>query len=386
MKTRVFGLLAAIMFCAAGALAVTESTVINFNNFDGAYPTSGLIFDSAGNAYGTTKGGLGTVYQLVPTRIGVQVNALYQFSGGADGRNPLAAPVMDSAGNLYGTASQGGEVNSNCQPAGCGTVWELSPVNGTWVFQVIYTFTGASDGGGPNYGSLVFDKAGNLYGVAMNGGNGYGTVFELSPSSDGWSESTLYNFHGATEGKPYSGLTIDGAGDLYGTTPQVVYELANSGSGWTESTIGSLLNSHLGESYGALLLRNGVFYGASVDGGHYSEGAVYSLTPSSKGYTLSVIYSFMSKKDGDGPEGGLVADGAGNLYGTTTAGGVDLNGTAFQLALKGGVWQKTVIGNFNITNGSDPVATPSIHGNALYGTTSGGGAENLGVVWKVTAK
>src|SRR5438132_9116013 len=195
---------------------------------DGATPHAGLITDSAGNLYGTTYFGgnasdAGTVFQLTPNGSGGWTQTvLYAFCPAgqcADGANPSAGLIMDSAGNLYGTASKAGN-------KGKGVVFQLTPTSSGWSYQVLYRFcpelTGCSHGGDPE-ASLVMDGAGNLYGTTYAGGsNGYGVVFELSPGSAGWTYQVLYAFcqqDACADGQnPRSGLIIDGTGNLYGTT------------------------------------------------------------------------------------------------------------------------------------------------------------------------
>ena len=195
----------------------------NFNGTDGADPAAGLIFDAAGNLYGTTYGGgtydWGTVFELTPAAGGGWTEkVLYSFLGGADGFFPAADLIFDAAGNLYGTTGYGGAYDN-------GTVFELTPTGGgDWTEKLLHSFSynlNGMDGTYPQAG-LIFDAAGNLYGTTVGGGNyGGGTVFELTPTAGGnWTETVLHNFNrnGTDGADPYAGLIFDGAGNLYGTT------------------------------------------------------------------------------------------------------------------------------------------------------------------------
>jgi uncharacterized repeat protein (TIGR03803 family) len=183
----------------------------------GEYPAAGLLRDAAGNLYGTTTGGghgnAGTVFKLDPSG---SETVLYTFKNKPDGKEPHSKLIQDTAGNFYGTTLFGGQ--GNCGGPPCGVVFKLD-TNGNET--VLYTFTGKSDGGNPN-GDLIMDAAGNLYGTTIDRGNrrcggaGCGVVFKLDPSG---SETVLYTFNGDTDGGvPHAGLTMDSAGNLYGTT------------------------------------------------------------------------------------------------------------------------------------------------------------------------
>jgi len=198
----------------------TEQVLHSFNTgiHDGNEPQGGLIFDAAGNLYGTTpKGGEhagGIVFELTPASGGGWTEyVLHNFGAGTDWSEPYSALIMDAAGNLYGTTNMGGA-------HGDGTAFELSPVTGGgWTEKILHSFSGTTDGSRP-YAGLTFDAAGNLYGTATNGGayNG-GTVFELTPQSGGqWAGKVLHAFgevnaNGVSTYEPYGGVTFDAAGD-----------------------------------------------------------------------------------------------------------------------------------------------------------------------------
>jgi uncharacterized repeat protein (TIGR03803 family) len=188
------------------------------NGSDGNYPQGLLAFDAAGNIYGTTGAGgaasQGTAYMLTRNQqtFGWSETLLHSFAGGtSDGANPIAGLVLDAAGNLYGTTSQGGTAN-------LGTVFTLTPQsNGTWLETVLYSFLGGSDASTPN-SSLSIDAAGNLYGTAGGGAHNQGTVFKLTHSGEQWTESILHTFTGEADGGlPYGGVTLDNAGNIFGT-------------------------------------------------------------------------------------------------------------------------------------------------------------------------
>ena len=172
---------------------------------------SGVTFDAAGNLYGTLYGGGANgagAYQITPSG---STTVLYSFNGSYDGANPQAGVTFDTVGNLYGATSTGGA-------GGGGVVFELSPSNGAWIYTPIYSLSGI---GGP-LRSLVFDSTGNLYGTACrNGANHLGSVFKLTPSNGSWTYSSLHDFTGGSDGEyPIGGPALDENGNLYGTTSQ----------------------------------------------------------------------------------------------------------------------------------------------------------------------
>jgi uncharacterized repeat protein (TIGR03803 family) len=197
-----------------------ESALYEFSGkSDGYYPDDGVVFDSAGNFYGTASGGgshcSGTVFQLTPSGSGLTENTLYNFQDGSDGGSPYSGLIFDQSGNLYGTTTDGGT-------GGGGTVFELSPgAGGTWAFTPVYSFTGVfGDFCGP-VASLVLDGAGDLYGTTYcDGKYGYGTVFKLTPTpAPPWTYTSLHDFTGGSDGgNPISNVLLHPNGKLYGTT------------------------------------------------------------------------------------------------------------------------------------------------------------------------
>jgi len=181
--------------------------------FEITFCVKGVIFHKAGNLYGTTISGganeCGVVFQLTPSASGWAESPLYAFQCGIDG-SPAAGVVFDSSGNLYGATYTGGS-------GGGGTVFELTPSNGSWSFTVLYSFTGNSACGPES--NLTMDQAGNLYGTTVcDGAYGYGSVFKLKASGGGWTYTSVYDFKGGADGSyPNSGVLFDANGNLYGT-------------------------------------------------------------------------------------------------------------------------------------------------------------------------
>ncbi|MGB8886054.1 MAG: choice-of-anchor tandem repeat GloVer-containing protein [Candidatus Korobacteraceae bacterium] len=361
------------------------------NGVDAAYPYAGLIADAAGNRYGTAGYGgthnVGAVFEISSRQGGGWTEKLlYSFdNNGIDGTVPQDGVIFDAAGNLYGTTNTGGI-------HGLGAVFELTPNgSGGWTETVLHSFgDGSTDGASP-YGGLIFDSAGNLYATTQGGGvYGEGTVVKLSPrQGGGWTEIVVHNFNpSGTDGiNPEAGLVRDSAGNMYGTTYYggihgygAVFKLTPNGSGgWTESVLHSLGNGTDGRyPYASLIVdAGGNLYGTTVRGGIHNLGAVFELSPHDGSWTETVLHSFGNGTDGISPEAGLVRDGAGNLYGTTASGGIHAFGTVFELKPNGsGGWTETVLHSFNIdtADGANPYAGLILDGAGnLYGTTLNGG-------------
>jgi uncharacterized repeat protein (TIGR03803 family) len=379
------------------AQAQTETVLFSFGYGDGQYPTSRLTSDGAGNFYGTTLfgGNRGNVFELSPNGSGGwNESVLYSFCfegypSCADGAQPfLSYVVIDRAGNLYGTTEYGGAT-------GYGVVFELSPDGAGWKETVLHNFgvPSGTDGSVPING-LVMDSAGNLYGTTFSGGGcGCGTVFELSPSGDGWTERVIY----ATD-MGYAGLAMDAAGNIFGANASTVFQLSPNGhGGWNPTVIHTFSGGPKDGSdpQGTPVLdQTGNIYGTTAYGGAKNFGTVYKLIPGKKGkWTEKILHSFKGgPKDGGAPVSGIALDLAGNLYGTTQSGGEYSNsnpygdGTVFELTApvgKGSYKEKT-LWNFNGTDGSEPIDSLILDsaGN-LYGTTAYGGL-NDGIVFEVT--
>jgi uncharacterized repeat protein (TIGR03803 family) len=300
-----------------------ESVLHNFSGNDGADPDAGLIMDSSGNLYGTTSFGgssqAGTVFKLTP---GGLETVLLSMNGNV-GIYPFAGLVKDSQGNLYGAASSDGTSSCNC-----GTVFKLdSSGNGV----VFHNFAG-SDGEFPLAG-LIMDSQGNLYGTTPNGGaSGAGTVFKLDSTGNA---TVLHSFVPSTDGGyPESGLIMDSAGNLYGTT-SYRGSSANGGTVFKVDPSGHLTvlhvfsgNDGLNPFAGLVMDSSGNLYGTTAYGGSNGAGTVFKIDPSG---TESVLHSFNASTDGGYPYAGLMIDASGNLYGTTAGGGSSSDGTVFEI-------------------------------------------------------
>jgi len=374
---------------------------------DGGGPNGSLVFDGVGNVYGTTHfggidtcggqvgGGCGVVFELSPTKSsGWSESALYAFADGADGGFPNAGVILDKNGNVDGTASTGG--SSQCA-IGCGVVYELTKVS-NWKESVLHTFTG-NDGEFPN-AVLLAGSTGALYSTTWYGGNtGNGTVFALAPKSGGWNESVLYNFQGTNDGSaPAGGVVADKAGNLYGTTYKydgdndgVAFELRNaSHAPWKDRVLYTFTNNGGGEDpyAGMFMAAKGRFFGTAIEGGTTGGGVAFELSlGAGRRWTESVVHTFGNAGDGSAPYGGLIADNAGNLFGTTVFGGSANAGTVYELSpTRRGAWKERILYSFGGgSDGAYPGGTLALDsaGN-LYGAASNGGQNGYGVIFEVT--
>jgi uncharacterized repeat protein (TIGR03803 family) len=404
----------AFMLTVVASQPAQAQTLTVLHNFtgggDGGYPNSGLTLRGE-NLYGSTPNygiGYGTVYQLKHNGSGWIFNPLYSFQGGNDGNQPLARVIFGPNGTLYGTTLYEGA-------GGAGTVFNLRPFPTVcrtslrpWMKTLLYAFAGGTDGAFPELADLLFDQSGNIYGTTYNGGtgnDGYGTVYELSPSGNGYAESVLYRFSGSDGDRPVAGLTPDpsGNGNLYGTTTYggdlgcntgfepgcgVVYKLTPSESGWTESIPYEFQNGNDGSlPYAGLIFdSSGNLYGATENGGSGGGGTVFELTFSGGSWTLQTLYSFAGGAN-CGPWPSLTMDGSGNLYGTTYCDGAYGYGNVFELTpTSQPPWTYTSLHDF--TGGSDganPYSNVVFDGSGnLHGTTYAGGSQGDGVVWEIT--
>jgi uncharacterized repeat protein (TIGR03803 family) len=385
--------------------AQTFSVVHSFTGgADGGNPRAGLISDNAGNFYGTAfDGGQfngGVVFKETHSGTGWILSPLYTFSGYSNGAAPDAVALRD--GILFGTTYHGGGSGDN------GTVFELQqPANVCrstfcpWTESLLHRFLGGPDGSVP-IGGVVFDQAGNLYGATQYGGGheSPGTIYELMPSDGGWAENVLYRFSGGADGSYINGVIFGPDGNLYGTALYggennngTVFELMNTGSGWALKVLHTFQGGDDGfnPAGGLIFDQAGNIYGTTAAGGPDFGGTVFKLTPSGGSWTLSSVYGFSGLEE-CGPYASLSMDAAGNLYGTTYCDGVDQYGTAFKLTPSNGSWTYTSLHDF--TGGSDggyPYSSVILDasGNA-YGTTLQGGSTGngncittCGVLWKI---
>ena len=368
---------------------------------DGETPTSGVIRDTAGNLYGTTQNGGGSGCSNYGCGVAYKIDSagvetvLHSFTGGADGGS-LWGLIRDGAGNLYGNAQAGG--------AGFGLVFKLNQANKE---TVLYDFAGGADGAGPT-GNLIRDSAGNLYGTTSGGGNiascgGCGTVFKVDSTGK---HTVLHSFTGGTGGSaPVSGVVMDAAGNLYGTTTQggdlacgnrfgcgTVFKVDAAGVftvlyGFAGGAAGN-------DPFAALTLdAAGNLYGTTVVGGDLSLcskmgcGTVFKVDSAGN---ETVLYTFEANGVGRYPYGRLIRDTAGNIWGTANQGGKAVGGTVFKLGPSGNA---TVLHSFTFgPEGANPEAglirdaAGNLYGTAVdYGDPACNNGFGCGTVFKIAA-
>ncbi|HXM63342.1 MAG TPA: choice-of-anchor tandem repeat GloVer-containing protein [Terriglobales bacterium] len=402
------------VFSSGAAPASNEKVIYSFTGgADGGQPMSDLTLDADGNLYGTTEyggsgactyntpPGCGTVFELKRSKDGWKEQVLYSFAGGNDGAVPKAGVVFDKAGNLYGTTAQGGR-------NGGGTAFEMVPnSHGGWKESILHAFPDGSDDGASPESDLILDTQGNLYGTAMFGGaenscaySGCGTVFALTPHPDGsWTETTLHVFAGAPDGaSPSSGVVLDSAGNLYGTTSYggsgscyvgtkargyvygcgTVYKLTAPGGAWTETILYNFVHGGgLGiNPSGQIILDNANHILGVTDAGGNGLGTFFELQDTkNRGWRQSQAHIFYGNPDGMAPVGRLVSDSHANLLGITSHGGASKSGIVFEFQHLSDGWEERILYSFA---GSPDGATPSAglvsdSLGVLYGTTLEGG-------------
>jgi uncharacterized repeat protein (TIGR03803 family) len=330
----------ALSTVANAQAASTESTIYTFSETGSFWPQGGLIEDASGNFYGTTRGGgtygVGTVMELSPPAVSGNpwtLTTLYNFVPyGSGGYVPISDLVKDQAGAFYGTTYTGGDPICNC-----GVVYKLVPpavAGGPWTQSQLYAFKGGADGRLPALASLALTTKGTLYGVTTRGGTwDSGVLFQLTTKTGKtYTESVLYSFGDLADASTPSGaILLDSAGSLYGVT--------------------SL-------------------------GGAFGQGTLYKYVPAANGQlaTYSILYSFGgSTTTGSYPNGSLIFDAGGNIYGVTNGGGdTDGDGVVYSLARANPTWTESILYAFNTTNGTNPVGglTWNHKTNQLYGTSS----------------
>ena len=399
-------LISLCLFVSLTARPVQAQTFKVIHSFtgggDGTIPNGALIMDNAGNIFGTTvlggAFGNGNAYKMSYKNGQWALAPLWGFGSGADGSWPSSGLIIGPKGVLYGQTNEGGG------PAGGGTVYSLtSPsevpprVTWPWTEAVLHSFTGGLDGDSPA-GGVILDSAGNVYGTAQAGGShNFGVVYQLTPAAGGWTENILYSFGVGIMQE--TGLVLDGAGNLYGTTSTgangcgVVYELSPSGgSQWTAQ----VLHTFQSETDGCWPLGNLMFdargnlYGTTEDEGPYGEngaGTVYELTPSNGSWIFTVLYAFPAGilPPNIGPSGGVIMDQSGSLYGTTCQQGPWGAGTVYKVSPSLSGWTLTGLHEFTgFGDGSCPGGDLLMDADGnLYGTSQGG-QYGVGVLWEIT--
>jgi uncharacterized repeat protein (TIGR03803 family) len=319
---------------------------------------------------------------------GQTYQVIHNFTGGRDGLSPQAGLTIDAAGNLYGTTYAGGTGPCDYNWTGCGTVFKLKRSAPGWVLTPLYNFAGGNDGAYP-YGRVSFGHDGALYGTTEDGGspgNGCGTVFRLTPPATAartalalWTEAVLFNFSYTDGCGPGDDLTFDESGNIYGTAAGpfgIIYKLTRSGGTWLETVIFQGNNNAWWPVGGVVFDRSGNLYGVCAYGSN-GCGFVYELSPDGVQWSQQILHNFTVQSDGCYPEGGLIIDSSGNLYGTTWVGG-----TVFELTLTNGGWEFNTLYGPSQGGSLDKLAMDTA-GN-LYGTTYGGGAYGNGSVFKLT--
>lgn len=371
-----------------GLHAQTYSTLYTFDDgTDGNTISGKLILDTNGNLYGESSGGgstnctprCGTVFELTPNNGVWTKTILYNFLGGTnDGAYPFGGLAFDTAGNIYGTTTAGGLTKSrwNLCEDGCGTIFELSPGQNGWTETILYKFHDQNDGSMP-ITALTPHGAGNFYGVTTYGGKsdycdpyGCGTVFKLSPNGHTWKFQVIYDL-GSMRTKNISGpLTIDPSGNIYGTAGDEAFKLYTVNGHWFHTILHTFSYKYRQPVGGLILDSSGNLYGATRDGystGNY--GAVYKLSHATGGWRMTVLYTFQNPEDY--LSDGVVMDANGNLYGTSEGGGTNNFGMVYELTRSGSTWVYSEPYDFTSTEGYPLWNLLLDNSGNLYGGTDG---------------
>ena len=406
MRFRIFtfrnALLITTLALSALANAATESLLYTFSETTSFWPQGALIEDSTGNLFGTTRGGgtygVGTVFELSPPTVSGgawTLTTLYSFVPyGSGGYVPVSDLVRDQAGAFYGTTYSGGDPTCNC-----GVVYKLVPPvsGGAWTISQLYAFKGNADGRLPAAVTLALTTKGTLYGVTTRGGTwDSGVLYQLTTTNGKtYTESVLYSFGDLADASTPSGpIVLDSTGRLYGVASQggafgqgAVYRYVPAANGHlaSESLLFSFgASSSTGTSPNGNLVFDvgGNLYGVTNTGGSANDyGVVYSLAPANPTWTETILYTF-TKSSGVNPVGGLTWNHSNNnLYGTTSSlnGLTSGDGTVFKLAppaVKGGAWTQSTLFEFTYAvSGGYPTGavTRDTKTGTLYGTAYNGG-------------
>jgi uncharacterized repeat protein (TIGR03803 family) len=402
----------ASLILALGVAAHASDKYITLRAFQtgqgGGIPYGALLADQGGSLYGADSAGgtgnWGTIFKLTPNAQGAwSYSVVYDCGTTFECAVPMGSMVMDSTGDLFGVTY-------------FGNVFEIAKsASGTYSAVLIHSFNGGSDGNAPS--PVIRDAVGNLYGVNATGGsNNLGYVFELTLSQGVWSVVHLHDFSGkdgagttGTAGNQVAGLIQDSAGNYYGVTGAggsstkcaggcgVLFKLSDANGTWTETVLHSFASGDGALPDAALLMNSaGDLYGTTTAGGAHGFGVAFEATSASGTWRTRVLHSFTgANSDGEYPNSVLTMDAAGNLYGTTEAGGAKLQncqvmtdkgcGTVFELSLSGTTWKETVLHSFSGgTDGGFPGGVILDTSGNLYGAAQSGGTNAEGLIFKMS--
>jgi len=372
----------AVAFLPASVRGQGLTTIASFNGTNGNNPSSNVTIDANGNLFGTAGGGgannAGTVWEIA--KGSSTITTIASFNGTTNGYSPRAGVTIDANGNLLGTTYGGG--------AGGGTVWEIA--KGSSTITTIASFNGAN-GYNPSAG-VTIDANGNLLGTTVNGGAvggaGGGTVWQIAKGSSTLTALADFNITNGIES--YGNVTIDAHGNLYGTAAYggannagTVWEIAKGSS--TLTAFASFNGTTNGDNpfSNVTIDANGNLFGTTAHGGANNAGTVWEIA---KGSSIITTLASFNGTNGSTPSAGVTINANGNLFGTTYYGGAGGGPVG-----DGAVWELTkgssaitTLASFIGTNGANPDAGVTIDANGnLLGTTQGGGANNAGTVWEI---
>jgi uncharacterized repeat protein (TIGR03803 family) len=374
--------LALILLGAATAVATQAQTftrLITFNGTNGSGPSTPLVQGQDGNLYGTTwQGGAnsqGTIFKVTPS--GNEFNLLYSFCAQpncADGSAPLGSLLQLANGNFYGTTFTGGANNF-------GALFDIPSIGGTLTVQQSFDETAGED---PR-GGLAMDSSGNFYGLTTAGGSNYnvGSIFKVTDGTlqplvllnetDGYEENAQVTLVLGNDGNFYGTTSSSGAPDYSGTifnvTPSGTFTLLHAFNGTSDGA---------GPEAGLVLGTDGNFYGTTPYEGANRDGVVFQFNPTTGTYTT--IYSFNGTY-GSAPYAALTLGSDGNFYGTTSAGGANGQGTIFRITPAGAI---TDLYDFTASDGQGSIAGVIQHTNGtFYGSTFDGGSNSDGMVFSL---
>lgn len=389
--------LAFLLLCVTTAIvsrAQTFTTLASFNFADGGYPASSLVEGLDGNFYGVTPDGgsldcyplgCGALFRMSPQGAITLLNNFPCSLACLNGAKPIGSLVLASDGNFYGTTTAGGNYNNCSIFQGCGTIFELS-ADGR--FRTVHAFVGKTEGG-LSSAALIQATDGNLYGTARVGGVAdAGTVFQVTLQGK---VTTLHSFRKTDGSDPIGALVQGSNGNFYGTTSSggahdagTVFEVTPQGDLSTLHDFCSDANCADGSSpvAGLVLTTNGNFYGTTRGGVGKAAGTIFEITPTG---TLTTLYTFCAQArcaDGNHPKASLIQASDGNLYGTTFSGGVQRQGTIFEITPTGTL---TTLHRFQYANGANPYGglMQASSGN-FYGLATYGGTGTFGIAFSLS--